>query len=143
LKIDKNELLKPSTDLPILLHYGRTDMTVSFFGANISPSDIQETICSLPKLVSIIHSFCLEIIEDTDGNKVLKIALEILPKVQIPINLKHLKVDFFEQLTIINQDFREAKKMIIDDNQMIITFFDFAKGPFENSDIRIKAKYMG
>jgi phenylacetate-CoA ligase len=142
LNIDKNKLLKPTTDLPILIHYGRSDMTVSFFGANISPLDIQETICNLPEWVGVINSFCMETIEDEDANKIFKIALEINSKGKTPTNLEQIKIDFFEQLATINQDFREAKKMMANDNQLILSFFDFATGPFENSDIRIKAKYI-
>lgn len=31
LNIDEKHIAKPKTDLPLLFHYGRADMTVSFF----------------------------------------------------------------------------------------------------------------
>ncbi|MEO8087634.1 MAG: CoF synthetase [Bacteroidota bacterium] len=143
LNIDEMELLKPSTDLPILLHYGRADMTVSFFGANISPTDIQEALYNLPSLVNIINSFCLKVVEDKDGNKQLVVAFELQKnKSQLTLNLEQTQIVFFEQLTKTNQDFREAKKMITNKDQTIISFYNFAQGPFENNDIRIKAKYI-
>ncbi len=143
LKINDTELTKPSTDLPILLHYGRADMTVSFFGANISPNDIQEALYNMPELASIVNSFCLNAIEDKVGNKQLLVSFEMQKnKDQTPLNLKQTQIDFFEQLTKTNQDFREAKKMTSNSDQTVIRFYEFAKGPFENNDIRIKAKYI-
>jgi phenylacetate-CoA ligase len=143
LNINDTELTKPSTDLPILLHYGRADMTVSFFGANISPTDIQEALYNMPELASIVNSFCLNAIEDKEGNKQLLVSFEMQKnKDQTPLNLKQTQIDFFEQLTKTNQDFREAKKMTSNSDQTVIRFYEFAKGPFENNDIRIKAKYI-
>lgn len=143
LKINESELTKPATDLPILLHYGRADMTVSFFGANISPTDIQEALYNLSQLANIVNSFCLNVVEDKDGNKQLAVYFELQKnKNQATINLQQTKLDFFDQLTKTNQDFREAKKMITNNNQTSILFYEFAQGPFANNDIRIKAKYI-
>ena len=63
-------------------------------------------------------------------------------KNQSAISLNQIQNDFFEQLSKTNQDFREAKKMLTKDDQLVIRFYDFAQGPFENNDIRIKAKYI-
>ncbi len=143
LNIDESELAKPSTDLPILLHYGRSDMTVSFFGANISPTDIQEALYNLPELAACVNSFCLDAIEDNDGNKQLVVTFEMQQnKSQAAINLKQTQKEFFEQLTMTNQDFREARKMITNSDQTVIRFYEFAQGPFMDNDIRIKAKYI-
>lgn len=143
LNINESELTKPATDLPILLHYGRADMTVSFFGANISPTDIQEVLYNLPALANNVNSFCLNTAEDDDGNKRLIVSFEMQKnKNQSAIDLKQTQVDFFEHLTITNQDFREARKMTTSAEQMEICFYEFAQGPFANNDIRIKAKYI-
>ncbi len=143
LKIDEKELVSPQTDLPLLLHYGRADMTVSFFGANISPTDIQESIYNLPELSTLINSFCIGTLEDKDGNKQLVVSMEIQKgKTQLAISLPNIQIDFFVELSKINQDFREAKRMLTKADQTVIRFYDFAQGPFENNDIRIKAKYI-
>ena len=143
LKISENEFVKPSTDLPILLHYGRADMTVSFFGANISPVDVQETLYNLKELAAIVSSFCIAVAEDKDGNKQLVISMEVQKdKSESSLNIKQIQIDFFEQLTKTNQDFREAKKMVTNTEQTVLRFYEFGKGPFENNDIRIKAKYL-
>lgn len=144
LSIDEGQLMKSKTDLPILFHYGRVDMTVSFYGANISPVDIQEVIYSLPQLVDNIHSFHIQTIEDEQGNKGLVIALETNErKGTLGTNVQELQQAFFNNLANINQDFREARKMLSSVNQTQIVFYAFGKGPFRDADIRIKAKYVG
>ena len=143
LKLDKNLLVEPKTDLPILFHYGRSDMTVSFFGANINPADIQETIYNIPELAKAINSFCMTTNEDLDGNKQLKISLELNQFAnRTPFDSDELFVNFNNELAKVNQDFREVQKMLSNKNQIIISFCQFGKGVFENSDIRIKAKYI-
>ncbi len=77
LGVDEKEYIQPQTDLPILFHYGRADMTVSFFGSNIGPTDIQESICNLPGFLQSIHSFCMTTREDQDGNKQLIVSMEL------------------------------------------------------------------
>ncbi len=143
LHISETELIKPLTDLPILLHYGRADMTVSFFGSNISPTDVQEALYNLPNLVNNVNSFCLNTVEDKDGNKQFAVSFELQQnKSPACIDLKKTQAEFFEQLTKTNQDFREAKRMTTRADQTVIYIHDFGQGPFANSDIRIKSKYI-
>jgi phenylacetate-CoA ligase len=143
MNIDVKGLVPPRTDLPVLLHYGRADMTVSFFGSNIAPNDIQETLYHLPALVSIVHSFCIAVAEDVTGNKQLIVSLELQKsKCASIINIELMQAAFFHQLSAVNQDYREAQKMFTNDRQAVIQFFEFSTGPFESNDIRIKAKYI-
>ena len=76
LGIDKSEITLPRTDLPLLFHYGRADMTVAFFGANISPVDVQESMFEVPILVERCNTFQLSTSEDATGDKTLEIRLE-------------------------------------------------------------------
>ena len=143
LNISLDKLAKPRTDLPLLLHYGRTDMTVSFFGANISPTDVNEVIYSLPELSKIVNSYKLTINEDNKGNKKLIISIE-LQKYETTelLDLEKIQLAFFDNLSKINQDFRESRKMIPNKSLTVICFEDFGSGSFKENDIRIKAKYL-
>jgi phenylacetate-CoA ligase len=141
--IDKNELEDTQTDLPLLLHYGRADMTVSFFGSNISPTDIQETIYSQENLKEEVNSYFLEVDEDAEGNKKLIVSLEVQEnRDKGLLSVQKIKEVFFSTLAKINQDFREAMKMIPSKDQMIIKLESFGEGVFSENDIRIKAKYV-
>jgi len=143
LNISLDKLTKPQTDLPLLLHYGRADMTVSFFGANISPTDINEVIYSLPELSKIINSYNLSIDEDNEGAKKLIVSLEVQEgETTELLDLEKTQVAFFENLSTINQDFREARKMIPNSSLTVLCFENFGSGSFKENDIRIKAKYI-
>ena len=143
LNISLDKLAKPQTDLPLLLHYGRADMTVSFFGANISPTDVNEVIYSFPELSEIVNSYNLSIDEDKEGNKKLIISLEVQKgETTELLDLKKTQVTFFENLSKINQDFREVRKMLTNNSLTVLCFEDFGSGSFKENDIRIKAKYI-
>jgi hypothetical protein len=49
---------------------------------------------------------------------------------------------FFNQLAAVNQDFKEARKMLNDSTRTVLDLHEFGKGPFANGDIRIKARYL-
>ena len=143
LNISLDKLAKPQTDLPLLLHYGRADMTVSFFGANISPTDVNEVIYSLPELSKIVNSYNLSIDEDKEGTKKLIISLEVQKgETTELLDLEKTQAIFFENLSKINQDFREVRKMLPNSSLTVLCFEDFGSGSFKENDIRIKAKYI-
>lgn len=143
LGIPRSAILKPQTDLPLLFHYGRSDLTVSFFGSNISPNDIQETIFSKPMFTESIHSFCIQLNENNEGDKFLELELELVAGLtDLPVSKTDFSQAFFEQLAAINQDFKEAKRMITNPGQLTVAFYEFGTGPFEDRDMRIKAKYL-
>lgn len=143
LQIDLNQLVQPATDLPLLFHYGRNDMTVSFFGSNISPVDIHEVLFNIPELTHLINSFHLCVLEDEQGNKILNVDLETQQNKDIStIDVPLLQQLFFEELAKINQDFREANRMAANPELTTIHLHNFNCGPFRDSDIRIKARYV-
>lgn len=139
----ENKIVKSKTDFPILLHYGRSDMTVSFFGSNISPTDVQETLYSFPKLSKIANSFSIKTNEDKEGDKELIIAIELLEnKTAKELDLDDFKFDFFNKLGEINQDFKKANEMANDQGKTKLLFLKYNTGVFAKNDIRIKAKYL-
>ena len=138
----EDQIIWSKTDLPVLFHFGRSNMTVSFYGSNISPTDVQEVIYRLEKLSKNINSFFIETIEDDEGEKILKIMLEKNEDVSETIDEKKIKNEFFEVLTNINQDFKKAFSMLDDSEKTKLIFCDFNTDHFAKNDIRIKAKYI-
>jgi phenylacetate-CoA ligase len=137
------KIVRPQTDLPLLFHYGRADMTVSFFGSNISPNDIQEVIFMMPELAGYINSFCLETTEDSSSDKQLVVSVELLEN-SMPDTfgeIPYLTNEFFMNLAKINQDFNAACAMA-PYNKPVLRLYKYGAGPFENEDVRIKAKYI-
>lgn len=140
LGIDRGRLVKPKTDLPLLFHYGRADNTVSFFGANISPNDIQEVIYQMPSLASVLHSFYIQVEEDRTGGKQLTIWVE-KNETAVEKDTEIVQQEFYSRLAMVNQDFREAVKMVPANQQPKLQFETYQQGFFRNADIRIKLKY--
>ena len=131
------------TDLPILMHYGRADMTVSFFGSNISPTDVQEAIYLLPKLSKITNSFAIKVTEDSTGDKKLIVSIELTEKIcSKNISVNDFKHHLFVNLENVNSDFKKGNEMANNDNATKLIFFDYNTGSFAKNDIRIKAQYI-
>ena len=138
----EDQIIWSKTDLPVLFHFGRSNMTVSFYGSNISPTDVQEVIYRIEKLSKNINSFFIETIEDDEGEKILKIMLEKNEDISETLDEKKIKNEFFEVLTNINQDFKKAYSMLDDSEKTKLIFCDYNTDHFAKNDIRIKAKYI-
>jgi len=131
------------SDLPLLFHYGRSDMAVAFYGCKITPADIEEILYNNHNLAKIISSFSLIISEDKEVNKKLLLALEMVEgKEPIKDDLEKYQEEIFEKLKVINQDYREASKMIPKGFEPKIAFYAFGTGPFAINDIRLKKHYI-
>ena len=140
--IDVFHLAKPQSRFAILFVFGRSDLTVSFYGAKVYPTDIEEIINADPKLVKQINSFQIASYEDEAINRRLKIRLETVKDLPGPLAaIEELHQTFFEGLCRINQDFREVTKMF-DRSCMEIEIYGFENGPFSERDIRVKNKYV-
>ena len=130
------------TDLPVLFHYGRSNMTVSFYGSNISPTDIQDSLFRVSELAKIINSYFLDVEENSSGDKKLKIYFELMENIDKELDVEKLGKLFFDALAETNQDFRKSKQMINDDSKTKLVFCEFNTSHFAKNDIRIKAKYI-
>jgi len=137
------ELAKPQSHFPLLFVYGRSDLTVPFFGAKVYPTDIEEIINSDPDLVRQLNSFQISSYEDESINRRLKIRLETVKEPPgAPLSENELHQKMFDGLCRVNQDFREVTKMF-DRTCVEIEIYEFEQGPFSGRDIRIKNKYVG
>ncbi len=140
--IDIFQLASPQSHFPILFVYGRSDLTVPFYGAKVYPTDIEEIINADANLVRQINSFQISSYEDESINRRLKIRLETVKNITSPLAAdEQLHQTMFEGLCRVNQDFREVTKMF-DRNCVEIEIYDFETGPFKDRDIRIKNRYV-
>ena len=128
--------------LPLLFHYGRSDATVAFYGSKIAPADIEDIMFNLPELAGSVDSFRLLITEDQDANKLLEIAFELVAGGEPPSEVQAIRTRVLERLIAINQDYREASKMIPQGLEPTISFHQTATGPFAGYDIRLKHQYI-
>jgi len=135
-----SDLARLQSCFPILFVFGRTDLTVPFYGAKVYPTDIEDIVNAEPSLVTKINSFQLASYEDEQLNRRLRIHLETVKTFagKLPDNLRDL---FFDGLCACNQDFREVTRMF-DRDCIEIQVHEFETGPFAGRDIRVKNKYI-
>jgi len=128
-------------DLPLLFHYGRSDATVAFYGANIAPADVEEAVFSIPELQSVVSSFAL-IPGEEDAEKTLTLAFELAAGRDAPANANDLRAVLHERLIGVNQDYREASRFIPEGREPAVEFHAAETGPFAGYDIRLKRAYI-
>lgn len=140
--IDVFDLAKPQSRFPILFVYGRSDLTVPFYGAKVYPTDIEEIINADANLVKQINSFQIASYEDEAIDRRLKIRLETVKDRRGELApMEELHELFFAGLCRVNQDFREVTKMF-DRSCVEIEIYEYETGPFSDRDIRVKNKYV-
>lgn len=130
------------SDLPLLFHYGRSDMAVAFYGCKITPGEIENIIFSSKELAPYISSFSLVTSEDSQLNKKLELALELQEGKTLVLSEEVVTKMIFDALKEANQDFRESSRMIPAGNEPHVKLYAFGTGPFTGGDIRLKKKYI-
>ncbi len=136
--VSPDELARDWIDLPFLFHYGRSDSTVSFYGANLGIDDVQDAVFSVSELADSVSGFALVEGEDAAANKTLEIALELRDGMPEPTDVR---ARVLARLATINQDWREASRMMPGD-QPAIVFHAAGEGPFAGYDPRLKRQYV-
>lgn len=130
---------------PILYVFGRSDLTVAFFGAKIYPADLEAVILGDPDLASRVRSFRFSSYEDEAVNRRLRICVELAPGLTAAsagIDPVHAATTFYRGIAASNQDFREVTRMFSAD-ALEVQLFEHGAGPFEGADIRVKLQYIG
>ncbi|MGR8929075.1 MAG: phenylacetate--CoA ligase family protein [Gammaproteobacteria bacterium] len=68
--------------LPFVFVFGRADFTVSYYGANIYPENVTVGLEQSDIMSWVTGKFVLETQEDSNGDKTLHIAVELLPGIE-------------------------------------------------------------
>ena len=118
--------------LPCLFVYGRADTTVAFYGCKITPADLEEVVYSLPELASRVASFALLLAESAEADKLLTFAFELEPGAEPPDDdgIARLRDATLARLADVNQDYREASRMLPPGLEPRIELFANGTGPF-------------
>ena len=135
------ELAGPHLALPLLFHYGRSDQSVAYYGCKIPPADIQESLFRLPELAKAVDAFQLHTFDDGDGDKRLVVRLEVTQDM-LAEAAAEWGARLFDVLAVVNQDFRESRKMVPAGKGPAVEFVEAGSGVFEGADIRIKRVYV-
>ncbi len=93
-------------NLPFVFVFGRSNFTISYFGANIYPENIKVGLEQPVIRDWVTGKFVMQIQEDADKNNFVSIVVELAPEVQASVEKKQAVADsILTQLTRLNSEF--------------------------------------
>jgi phenylacetate-CoA ligase len=93
-------------NLPFVYVFGRSNFTVSYFGANIYPENVTVGLEQAGIREWVTGKFVLQIIENDDKNRFLKVTVELAPGVEESEEKVQLAIDsILTQLQRLNSEF--------------------------------------
>jgi phenylacetate-CoA ligase len=134
------DLPTPQTELPVLLHWGREEHAVAFYGCKITPEHVQSALLSVPSLAGAIQEYALRVWEDERADKRLEVVVELKPEAALPP--ASAEQELFDRLADGNQDFRESRRMVPAHVSPQLTVELAGKSRLSGQDVRIKRRYV-
>lgn len=128
------------TKLPVLLHWGREEHAVAFFGCKITPDHVQNAILRVPSLAGAAAEYALRVFEDERADKRLEIVIELAEGAASPPATA--QQELFDRLAESNQDFRESRRMIPAHLAPFLTIEPAGKSRLTGQDVRVKKRYV-
>src|SRR6185312_5499307 len=139
--VELASLVPRASHFPFLFVYGRNDSSVPFYGCKVFPSDIEQILSSKAALMASFGTFQLAVTEDEHLTSHLTIHLEQTGDPLSSALEDSLPETFFNELTRVNQDFREVSRLF-ERRQIHVQIHARETGPFAGRDIRIKNRYI-
>ncbi len=136
-------LKRRQLDLPLLFHYGRSDLSIDFNGAVIGPDSLRDVINAHELLLRIVENHRLISFEDENGDRQLHIALQLAESESTKdVDAAALASEIFEELRAANGDFHNA--ILTSDDRMLpsLAFYDYRTGPFVDDGAKLKNVYV-
>ena len=145
-ELGRTDILKDAgrvLDLPLLFIYGRSDMSIEYYGAKVTPDSLREILFGLDTLAPVLSTFRLLSYEDAAHNKRMEVALELTEGSTLDQPVDALTDLVFTRLAALNGDFLNAwKRTATPENMPELKVFAFNTGPFEGGQRRLKNEYV-
>ncbi|WP_369375513.1 phenylacetate--CoA ligase family protein [Promicromonospora sp. Populi] len=136
-------------DLPLLFHYGRSDLSVDYNGAVVGPDALRDVIHSSPELLETVENHRLISYEDAGGDRQLHIALQLTAAATAAAALDQDRLDqdlyralVAEELRRRNGDFHNAVLTAPEGTLPTIAFYGYRSGPFATDSGKLKNEYV-
>jgi len=133
----------PPIPFPFLFLFGRSDGTVFFDGATISPSDIQSAILADAELAAKVRTFKISITEDDGTTPRPAIDLELKEGVEGEAGpkAKRVRTAVLGRLLASNSCYRKAFDRNPDGAAPRVRVYSYQTGPFKKGGDRPKFRY--
>lgn len=128
-------------DFGVLFYYGRSDLSVDYYGGVVGPEEIRQIINANEDYKKKVSNFRLISYEDKKHQKHLLFALEAAEGVKIGANERAalLKI-IIDQLFVLNLDFKAGYEMASHKPEM--TVYAYGEGIFDTAHQKVKNDYV-
>jgi phenylacetate-CoA ligase len=142
-RLDLLEGLTGAIDLPLLFLYGRSDMSVDYYGANVTPDSLREVLYGIDALAPVLNTFRLLSYDNEKHDKCVEVAVELIDGAETPTDADELTEMVFSRLAKINGDFYNAHyNTAPPENPPLFTLHRFETGPFAGGQRKLKNEYV-
>ncbi|MFD5599482.1 CoF synthetase [Leucobacter sp. NPDC058333] len=130
-------------DLPLLFHYGRSDLSVDFNGAVIGPDSLRDVINAHETLLAVVENHRLISYEDAHGDRQLHLAIQLIDGADATaVAAAEIPAYIFAELRRANGDFHNAILTSADASLPTLAFYPFRTGPFKGDGAKLKNEYV-
>ena len=128
-------------DFGVLFYYGRSDLSVDYYGGVVGPEEIRQIINANEDYKQKVANFRLISYEDSEHQKHLLFALEAAEHAHIDAEEKHrlLKI-IVDQLFVLNLDFKAGYEMA--NHKPEIRVYRSGEGIFDAAHQKVKNDYV-
>ena len=128
-------------DLPLLLHYGRSDLSVDYNGAVVPPDGLRDVINSDPVLTQLVENHRLISFEDAAGDRQLHLAVQLSAGRAVPDPAGAAR-QIFDAMRRANGDFHNAVRTAATGTEPTLGFYPFRTGVFAGDGAKLKNEYV-
>jgi phenylacetate-CoA ligase len=131
-------------DLPLLFHYGRSDLSVDYNGAVVAPDVVRDVVHGDPALLEAVENHRLISHEDADGNRQLHIAFQLAAGAASVegFDAAAARGAVVAELRALNRDFSNAVRTAPAGTLPTVAFYPYRTGPFRDDGRKLKNEYV-
>ncbi len=130
-------------DLPLLFHYGRSDLSVDYYGATVTPDSVREFVYGDARLARDVSTYRVVSYEDHASDKQLLFALEMKPDVgEDAYDEGDVQTGLLDHLRRVNRDFANAYKDAPASNRPTVRLYRAGTGVFAEASQKLKNEYV-
>jgi phenylacetate-CoA ligase len=140
--LGRQDLLKlVEFDFGVLFYYGRSDLSVDYYGGVVGPEEIRQIINADKNYKEKVNNFRLISYEDASHQKHLLFALELAKDIHIDAEEKKKLLDIIiEQLFVLNLDFKAGYEMA--NHKPELRIYKPGEAIFDVSHQKVKNDYV-
>jgi phenylacetate-CoA ligase len=128
-------------DFGVLFYYGRSDLSVDYYGGVVGPEEIRQIINANEEYKQKVANFRLISYEDKSHQKHLLFALELAKDISIDVDEKKKLLDIIiNQLFVLNLDFKAGYEMA--NHKPELRVYKPGEGIFDTTHQKVKNDYV-